>query len=104
MSRRLRCTIYTRKSIEEGLEQDFNSLDVQREACEAYIKSQANEGWSLVKDHYDDGAYSGGHLNRPAIQELLKEIELNLVDVIVVYKVDRLTRSLADFARRQLAA
>ena len=99
MNQRLRCAIYTRKSTEEGLEQDFNSLDVQREACEAYIKSQANEGWSLVKDHYDDGAYSGGHLNRPAIQELLKEIELNRVDVIVVCKVDRLTRSLADFAK-----
>ena len=99
MTQRLRCAIYTRKSTEEGLEQDFNSLDAQREACEAYIKSQTNEGWSLVKGHYDDGAYSGGHLNRPAIQELLKEIKLNRVDVIVVYKVDRLTRSLADFAK-----
>ncbi len=99
MSQRLRCAIYTRKSTDEGLEQDFNSLDAQREACEAYIKSQTNEGWSLVKGHYDDGAYSGGHLNRPAIQELLKEIKLNRVDVIVVYKVDRLTRSLADFAK-----
>ena len=99
MTGRLRCAIYTRKSTEEGLEQDFNSLDAQREACEAYIKSQTNEGWSLVKGRYDDGAYSGGHLNRPAIKELLKEIELNRVDVIVVYKVDRLTRSLADFAK-----
>jgi site-specific DNA recombinase len=99
MTGRLRCAIYTRKSTDEGLEQDFNSLDAQREACEAYIKSQTNEGWSLVKGRYDDGAYSGGHLNRPAIQELLKEIKLNRVDVIVVYKVDRLTRSLADFAK-----
>ena len=99
MTGRLRCAIYTRKSTEEGLEQDFNSLDAQREACEAYIKSQTNERWSLVKGRYDDGAYSGGHLNRPAIQELLQEIKQGRVDVIVVYKVDRLTRSLADFAK-----
>ncbi len=99
MTGRLRCAIYTRKSTDEGLEQDFNSLDAQREACEAYIKSQTNEGWSLAKGHYDDGAYSGGHLNRPALQELLHEIEQGRIDVIVVYKVDRLTRSLADFAK-----
>ena len=99
MTQRLRCAIYTRKSTEEGLEQDFNSLDAQREACEAFIRSQANEGWSLAKGRYDDGAYSGGHLNRPALQTLLAEVRTGRVDIIVVYKVDRLTRSLADFAK-----
>ncbi len=96
---RLRCAIYTRKSTEEGLDQDFNSLDAQREACEAYIASQAGEGWRLIKTHYDDGAYSGGTMDRPALQRLLADIDAGKVDTIVVYKVDRLTRSLADFAR-----
>jgi len=97
--RRLRCAIYTRKSHEEGLEQDFNSLDAQREACEAYIASQAGEGWRLIKTRYDDGAYSGGTMDRPALQRLLADIDAGKVDTVVVYKVDRLTRSLADFAR-----
>ena len=95
----LRCAIYTRKSSEHGLEQDFNSLDAQREAAEAYIKSQAHEGWRLVKTHYDDGGLSGGTLERPALQTLLADIGARKVDVVVVYKVDRLTRSLADFAK-----
>src|SRR6266851_9383419 len=95
----LRCAIYTRKSSEHGLEQDFNSLDAQREAAEAYIKSQAHEGWRLVKARYDDGGISGGTLERPAMQSLLTDIQSRKVDVVVVYKVDRLTRSLADFAK-----
>ena len=95
----LRCAIYTRKSSEHGLEQDFNSLDAQREAAEAYIKSQAHEGWKLVKTHYDDGGLSGGTLERPALQSLLADIRARKIDVVVVYKVDRLTRSLADFAK-----
>jgi DNA invertase Pin-like site-specific DNA recombinase len=94
-----RCAVYTRKSSEEGLDQAFNSLDAQREACEAYIKSQAHEGWKLVKTAYDDGGFSGGTLERPALQRLLVDLGRGLVDVIVVYKIDRLTRSLADFAR-----
>ena len=81
------------------MEQDFNSLDAQREACEAYIKSQASEGWTLVRDHYDDGGFSGGSLERPALQQLLDAVRMDKLDVIVVYKVDRLTRSLADFAK-----
>ncbi len=98
MSRR-RCAIYTRKSTEEGLDQAFNSLDAQREACEAYIASQAGEGWRLVKTRFDDDAYSGGTMERPALKRLLDDIEAGRVDTVVVYKVDRLTRSLADFAR-----
>src|ERR1700676_3343959 len=94
-----RCTIYTRKSSEEGLDQDFNSLHAQREACEAFIKSQAGEGWRLVKTAYDDGGLSGATMERPALQRLLVDIDQGLVDVVVVYKVDRLTRSLADFAK-----
>ena len=94
-----RCAIYTRKSSEEGLEQDFNSLHAQREACEAFIKSQAGEGWRLVKTAYDDGGLSGGTMERPALQQLLTDIGEGLVDIIVVYKVDRLTRSLTDFAK-----
>jgi DNA invertase Pin-like site-specific DNA recombinase len=94
-----RCAIYTRKSSEEGLEQDFNSLHAQREACEAFIKSQAGEGWRLVKTAYDDGGLSGGTMERPALQRLLANINQGLIDVVVVYKVDRLTRSLADFAK-----
>jgi site-specific DNA recombinase len=95
----LRCAVYTRKSSEEGLEQAFNSLHAQREACEAYIKSQAHEGWKLVKTAYDDGGLSGGSMERPALQRLLAEAAAGRINVIVVYKVDRLTRSLADFAR-----
>jgi len=94
-----RCAIYTRKSTEEGLEQDFNSLHAQREACEAFITSQRHEGWKLVRTKFDDGGFSGGSMNRPALQELLTAIEHGKVDIIVVYKVDRLTRSLADFAK-----
>ena len=95
----MRCAVYTRKSTEEGLEQDFNSLDAQREACAAYILSQRHEGWTPVSDIYDDGGYSGGTIERPALKALLAEIAAGRVDVIVVYKVDRLTRSLADFAK-----
>ena len=94
-----RCAIYTRKSSEHGLEQDFNSLDTQREAAEAYIKSQAHEGWKLIKTHYDDGGLSGGTLERPALRLLPADIRARKIDVVVVYKVDRLTRSLADFAK-----
>jgi len=94
-----RCAIYTRKSSEEGLEQDFNSLHAQREACEAFIKSQAGEGWRLVKSAYDDGGLSGGTMERPALQRLLSDINQGQIDVVVVYKVDRLTRSLTDFAK-----
>lgn len=97
--RRIRCAIYTRKSSEEGLEQDFNSLDAQREACEAYIASQKHEGWELLPDHYDDGGISGGHLDRPSLQRLMQGVDDKRVDQIVVYKIDRLTRSLADFAK-----
>jgi site-specific DNA recombinase len=97
--RKLRCAIYTRKSSEEGLEQEFNSLHAQREACEAYIASQRSEGWVLVRDQYDDGGISGGTLERPGLQRLLEDIEDGLVDVVVVYKIDRLSRSLADFAK-----
>ena len=95
----LRCAIYTRKSTEQGLEQAFNSLDNQREAAEAYIKSQSHEGWRLLPGHYDDGGFSGGSLERPALQLLLAEVRAGRIDVIVVYKVDRLTRSLSDFAK-----
>lgn len=95
----IKCAIYTRKSTEEGLEQDFNSLDAQREACEAYIKSQQHEGWILVEKHYDDGGFSGGTLERPAVKELFRDIEVGEVDIVVVYKVDRLTRSLMDFSK-----
>ncbi len=94
-----RCAIYTRKSSEEGLEQEFNSLHAQREACEAYIASQRSEGWVLVRDQYDDGGISGGTLERPGLKRLLQDIEDGLVDVVVVYKIDRLSRSLADFAK-----
>jgi site-specific DNA recombinase len=95
----IRCAIYTRKSSEEGLEQSFNSLDAQREACEAYIVSQRHEGWRAVPTSYDDGGYSGGDMGRPALKQLLEDVKANKVDTIVVYKVDRLTRSLADFAK-----
>jgi site-specific DNA recombinase len=95
----LRCAIYTRKSSEEGLEQDFNSLHAQRESCEAYIKSQKHEGWSSLPAVFDDGGYSGGSMDRPALKRLLGDIQSKSIDVVVVYKVDRLTRSLADFAK-----
>src|SRR6266849_9812016 len=95
----LRCAIYTRKSTEHGLDQEFNSLDAQRDACEAYIKSQASQGWRALPQHYDDPAYSGGNLDRPALKKLLADIEAGRIDVVVVYKIDRLTRSLADFAK-----
>ena len=93
------CAVYTRKSTENGLEQEFNSLDAQREAGEAYVKSQASEGWKLLPDRYDDGGYSGGSMERPALKHLLADIALGKIDVVVVYKIDRLTRSFADFAR-----
>lgn len=96
---RLRCAIYTRKSSEDGLEQDFNSLHAQREACEAFIASQAGLGWKVIRDCYDDGGISGGTLARPALQRLLDDVRNGRVDVVVVYKIDRLTRSLADFAK-----
>lgn len=95
----IRCAVYTRKSSEEGLEQEFNSLEAQREACTAYIASQRGEGWHLLKSRYDDGGFSGGNMQRPALRRLLGDIEAGRVDVVVVYKVDRLTRSLSDFVR-----
>src|SRR6202158_852651 len=94
-----RCAIYTRKSTEHNLDLEFNSLDAQREACEAYIKSQAHEGWRLIPDKFDDGGLSGASLERPALQALSDQVRAKRIDVIVVYKVDRLTRSLADFAK-----
>jgi len=99
MARRLRCAIYTRKSSEEGLDMEFNSLDAQREACEAYVASQRSEGWTALRDRYDDGGFSGGSLERPALKQLLKDIEDGLIDVVVVYKIDRLSRSLMDFSK-----
>ena len=95
----LRCAIYTRKSSEEGLEQDFNSLHAQREACSSYIASQKHEGWQAIRNHYDDGGFSGGNMERPALKQLLADIAARKVDIIVVYKVDRLSRSLHDFAK-----
>lgn len=93
-----RCAIYTRKSVEEGLDQEFNSLDAQREAGEAYIASQKANGWVCLPTRYDDGGYSGGNMKRPALQQLLADCEAGLVDIIVVYKIDRLSRSICDFA------
>ena len=95
----IRCAIYTRKSSDEGLEQEFNSLDAQREACEAYIVSQRHAGWVALADMYDDGGLSGGSMERPALKRLLEDIQAGKVQIVVVYKVDRLTRSLADFAK-----
>ncbi|MEE1876982.1 recombinase family protein [Altererythrobacter litoralis] len=95
----IRCAVYTRKSSEEGLDQDFNSLDAQRVAADAYVASQAGEGWSLIPEHYDDGGFSGGNMERPGLMRLLADIEAGEIDVVVVYKIDRLTRSLTDFAR-----
>ena len=98
-SKQVRCAIYTRVSTEQGLEQDFNSLDAQYDASQAYIRSQAHAGWTLIQSKYDDGGFSGGNTERPALQRLLDDVRAGKVDVIVVYKVDRLTRSLADFAK-----
>lgn len=98
-SKVLRCAIYTRKSTEDGLDQEFNSLDAQRAACAAYIESQRHEGWLLVPEHYDDGGFSGGNMNRPSLTHLMDDVRADKVDVIIVYKVDRLTRNLSDFAR-----
>ena len=95
----VRCAIYTRKSSEEGLEQEFNSLDAQREACEAFVASQRHEGWKALPGLYDDGGFSGGTMERPGLRQLLADIDAGKVHVVVVYKVDRLTRSLADFAK-----
>src|SRR3954464_7885416 len=97
--RKLRCAVYTRKSSEEGLEMEFNSLDAQREACEAYVASQKAEGWLLVSDRYDDGGFSGGTLDRAALKRLMADIEGGRIDIVVVYKIDRLTRSLMDFSK-----
>ena len=97
--KKIRCAIYTRKSSEDGLEQEFNSLDAQREACAAYIASQKHEGWVLLSEHYDDGGLSGGTLERPALKRLLDDVDAGRVDQVIVYKIDRLTRSLADFAK-----
>src|SRR6476659_10139673 len=99
VSKLAHCAIYTRKSTEYNLELSFNSLDAQREACEAYIKIQAHEGWRLIPGRYDDGAFSGASLDRPALQQLLAEVRAGNIDIVLVYKVDRLTRSLADFAK-----
>jgi DNA invertase Pin-like site-specific DNA recombinase len=98
-NRRLRCAIYTRKSTEEGLDTEFNTLDAQREACEAYIASQRSEGWVATRDRYDDGGFSGGNLERPGLKQLLTDIDDGLIDVVVVYKIDRLSRSLMDFSK-----
>ena len=95
----IRCGIYTRKSSEEGLEQEFNSLQAQREACEAFIDSQRHEGWVCLRAAYDDGGFSGATMDRPALQRLLADITAGRVDTVVVYKIDRLTRSLADFCQ-----
>ena len=95
----VRCAIYTRKSTEEGLQQEFNSLDAQREASEAFVASQKHEGWQVVTEHFDDGGYTGGNMDRPALKRLLAAVEARSIDCIVVYKVDRLSRSLLDFAR-----
>ena len=96
---RIRCAIYTRKSSEEGLDQEFNSLQAQREACEAFIASQRHEGWVCLRAVYDDGGFSGATLDRPALRQLLADIAAGRVDTVVVYKIDRLTRSLTDFAK-----
>ena len=95
----IRCAIYTRKSTEEGLEQEFNSLDAQRESAEAFIASQRHEGWLCLPDRYDDGGFSGGKMDRPALQRLFADIEAGGIDCVVVYKVDRMSRALLDFAR-----
>jgi hypothetical protein len=98
-TKRVRCAVYTRVSTEYGLDQEFNSLDAQHEAAEAYVRSQAHDGWTLIRTRYDDGGYSGGSTDRPSLQRLLADIRDRRIDIVVVYKVDRLTRSLADFAK-----
>lgn len=98
-ARIMRCAVYTRKSSEDGLEQEFNSLDAQREACSAYVVSQRHEGWTLVPDQYDDGGFSGGNMERPGLKRLLADVAAGKIDVILIYKIDRLTRSLADFSK-----
>ena len=95
----IKCAVYTRKSTDEGLEKEFNTLEAQREAGENYVKSQKHQGWVLIKEHYDDGGFSGGNMNRPSLQRLLKDVAAGKVNMIVVYKIDRLTRSLTDFAK-----
>jgi site-specific DNA recombinase len=95
----VRCAIYTRKSTEEGLQQEFNTLDAQRESAEAFVKSQAHDGWTCLPDRYDDGGFTGGNMERPALQRLLADIEAGRIDCVVVYKIDRLSRSLLDFAK-----
>src|ERR1700732_3857365 len=99
VARKLRCAVYTRKSTEEGLDMEFTTLDAQREACEAYIVSQRAEGWLLVEDRYDDGGVSGGTLERPALKRLLADIEAGKIDIVLVYKIDRLSRSMLDFLK-----
>src|SRR5258706_12255525 len=99
VAKTVRCAIYTRKSTEEGLQQEFNSLDAQREASEAFVASQKNEGWQVITDHFDDGGYTGGNMDRPAMKRLLAAVEARSIDCIVVYKVDRVSRSVVDFAR-----
>src|SRR6187399_758487 len=95
----VRCAVYTRKSTEEGLQQEFNSLDAQRESGEAFIRSQQHEGWEVIDTPYDDGGFTGGNMDRPALKALLADIEAGLIDCVIVYKVDRLSRSLLDFSR-----
>jgi site-specific DNA recombinase len=95
----VRCAIYTRKSTEEGLEQEFNTLDAQRESAEAFVRSQAGEGWTCIPDRYDDGGFTGGNMDRPALQRLMADVEAGRIDCLIVYKVERLSRSLLDFAR-----
>ena len=99
IKRRMRCAVYTRKSSEEGLDQEYNSIDAQRDAGHAYIASQRAEGWIAVADDYDDPAFSGGNMERPGLKRLLKDIQAGKIDIVVVYKIDRLSRSLADFAQ-----
>ncbi len=96
---KIRCAIYTRKSTEEGLEQDFNSLDAQRESAENYIASQKGQGWVCLPDYYDDGGFTGGNMDRPAVKRMLEDIDAGKIDCVIVYKVDRLSRSLMDFAK-----
>jgi len=99
LKRRMRCAVYTRKSTDEGLDQEYNSIDAQRDAGHAYIASQRAEGWIPVADDYDDPAFSGGNMERPALQRMMADIEAGKIDVVVIYKIDRLTRSLADFSK-----
>lgn len=99
IQKKIRCAIYTRKSTDEGLDKEFNTLEAQREAGENYVKSQRHLGWDILPTHYDDGGFSGGTINRPAFQKLMNDVQSGLIDMIVVYKIDRLTRSLIDFSK-----